>query len=487
MRENTENKTYINNRQLRLKKIFRRTVIALIAFLFVYCFLIAFPYAGPLRISDELRDSFNMDNFFGEEHIPEQVMILEDARESFYHRLNIIDRAQEEIFFVTFITHDGLSEDVFFAALLKAADRGVRVNLILDGRAGVPDGRIINAAQTHPNVYYFVFNPINLFRPHYINYSLHDKFLIVDNTYMITGGRNMGDRYFDIEGWGRNYFHDRDVLVYNTDPSTYGSIRESVEYCYRLMNIHYAQLRRQTSNRQIRRGREAKYELFAIYEDFIRGKPYIFDFDYSELTIPVYNITLLANPIYGTKKEPVIAFNFFMMAMNSNRIIMQSPYFIFTNRNLEYVRQVANHADEFVLFTDSKATNDYGFGFVGYRANRRNLVRTGLTIYERQYVDNHSFHHKTYLFGDRLTAIGSFNMDERSARISTETMLVIDSPEIFDIVYAYITANREISLQVGFDNRLILCGTIEPAHVSWGKRAYYHMMGFLLKPFRFLL
>ncbi|MCL2293250.1 MAG: phospholipase D-like domain-containing protein, partial [Spirochaetes bacterium] len=102
------------------------------------------PYAGDPIVSDELRNSFNMDNFFGESPIPERVKLLDCGWEAFTHRVNLISKAQQEIYFATFIFRRGTTPAIIIGALLSAADRGVRVNVIIDGKGNLMPRRYMD-------------------------------------------------------------------------------------------------------------------------------------------------------------------------------------------------------------------------------------------------------------------------------------------------------------------------------------------------------
>jgi len=137
-----------------------------------------------------------MEDFFGAYKIPERVMLLEAPQDAFFHRVNLISMAQEQILFTSYAINGGTTSDIIIGALLHAAERGVKVTVLHNAVGGAMPTRYINVLAAHDNIGVYRFNRFNLFAPQYGNAALHDKYMVVDNKYLIFGGRNIGDRYF---------------------------------------------------------------------------------------------------------------------------------------------------------------------------------------------------------------------------------------------------------------------------------------------------
>ena len=462
---------------------YKKTFIALcIAACVIIYFLIALlPYSGALYVSAETRASFAMENFFGQEIIPEQVMLLDNPQESFFHRVNLISNAQEQIFFASYVIHSGVSTDIIVGALLSAADRGVTVKIVTDGFTGNIPATYRNVLSGHENICLYRFNSFNFFRPQYANSSFHDKYMTVDNRYMILGGRNVGDKYFLPSGFTGRQSLDREVLVYNTDLAFSGIIAEVNDLFNETITSSYAS---SVSPRSSRNSEAERAHFIALYNAYKASLPPR-DFDYLSNTVGVYNITLLHDPIGSTKKESVIAYNLMMMTLNSERIIAQSPYLVMTNRTLEIFADTVRGRD-FTLLTNSLASTPNLPAFSSYYVNRRNILQTGITIYEFQ-ATNTSIHAKTYLFDGRLTVIGSFNLNERSIRSDTESVLVIDSREFHDLTLDVINGYMARSLRVAADNTYEPNDHVDAIPVSRRRRALYQVAGHLLRGVRFMI
>jgi len=445
-----------------------------------YALIVLSPYTGDVYVSEKTRIAFSIENFYSQHESTERVMLLEDPWDSFLHRVNLISKAKERILIASFAIHEGETSDIIVGALLSAADRGVDITIIVNAIGGAVPSRYMNVLSGHDNIVVYRFNRFEFFRPQFINAALHDKYMIVDDNLMILGGRNMGDKYYEPEGFVGRLSLDREVLVYNTNPDINGSIVEVTYYFNSKVTSERVFLNRRVS----RNIAEQKNYYINLYMKYRTNPISLYNFDYYANTTRTNRITLITNPIDTAKKESVVAYNLMMIARNSDVIVAQSPYIVLTNRNLNFFYETIRGRDV-TLSTNSLASTPNLPAFSAYYVNRRNILDTGITIYEFQSIEA-SLHSKTYLFDGRLTAIGSFNLNERSIRSDTESMLIIDSEEFHDIVLEAIEAQIAQSLRVGHDNRYEINSEVEAAPVSLGKRILYTSAGHLLRGFRFM-
>ena len=448
----------------------------------VLCILIyiavgLYPYTGSLYVSQATRDAFCINNFFGQQATPERVMLLDDPWGSFLHRVNLISAAQQHIYMATFAMHEGVTTDIIVGALLSAADRGVQVNIMANELVGGIPRNHRRLLAGHENINVYGFNRLNLLRPQRMNANFHDKYLIIDNTFMLLGGRNMGDKYYAPPCFTGRVSRDTEVLVYNTAPAHNGIISEVRE-----LFIEKAASPRATLVTPGRRNNTWEPPLRSEYKQHVRQ---LEDFCYYANTVPTNRITLITNGFLPNRKESIIAYNLKRIAMHSDRVIAMSPYMSMTNASTRHFAEMARGRCV-TLVTNSLASTPNLPAFSSYYVSRRHILRaTGIAIYEYQST-NTQLHGKMYLFDERLTAIGSFNLNERSMRSDTESMLVIDSPEFFDIALASINGYIAGSLRVGADNRYVLCNYVQPARVPRGKRTLYIIAGYLLRGFWFM-
>lgn len=219
----------------------------LVGVYFIYVFTISMVFFALYQPSLDETQVRNTSSFLSETHSVDRVAIVEERMFSAMTRLQLIDEAMESIQIAYYAVHQGLSSDLFYAALYEAAERGVKVELLLDGvfHNFYGDERItFEALSQHPNMTVRFYEPVHWLKPWTFNNRLHDKFMIIDGTYAIIGGRNIGDQYF-LESYDGGVVKDRDVLIINTGlPSSEASVISSFEiYFEKLFNHDYTQER----------------------------------------------------------------------------------------------------------------------------------------------------------------------------------------------------------------------------------------------------
>jgi len=144
---------------------------------------------------------------------------LQDPLEAFAGRVALIRNAQRTIDIQSYLWRNDTTGNLMLNELLNAADRGVRVRLLIDdnGLAGLD--ATLNALDSHPNIEVRLFNPFPIRKPKWLGYitdfervnrRMHNKTFTVDNQVTIAGGRNIGDEYFGATA--DNLFTDLDLL-----------------------------------------------------------------------------------------------------------------------------------------------------------------------------------------------------------------------------------------------------------------------------------
>jgi len=355
------------------------------------------------------------------------------------------------------------------------------VKILNDAVIGRKPSYYLNVLSAHENIDVYLFNQFEFFKPLYLNSSLHDKYMVMDKTFVILGGRNIEDRDFDPDCFDGKVSLDREVLVYNTDSEFNGSIASVREYFKSKINSDRAFLQRGKN----RNGgwQEQQNQYVNTYMQY-KERHVSCNFDYYSNTIRVNKITLVADPFHSARKESTIARHLVMLAQKSCTIIAQSPYVVLTNKHFKRFAEAVRDKD-FTILTNSLASTPNLPAFSSYYIDRKNLLTTGVNIYEYQSVQA-SLHGKTYLFDGRLTAIGSFNINERSIRFDAESMLMIEGEEFHDVTLKAIKSQISQSLRVGKGNKYDLSSGVEKAQVSLGKRILYVLAGCLLRVFRFM-
>ena len=157
-----------------------------------------------------------------------------------------------------------------------------------------------------------------------------------------------------------------------------------------------------------------------------KQKEWMEPIDYREITLPVNKVSLISNPTHIMAKEPVVFYTMTeLMRQAKEEVIFHTPYIICNDWMLEQLEQVCSAVEQVTMMTNSVANNGNPFGAMDYQKYKGEILETGVEILE--YDGGISYHGKCFTIDERISGIGSFNWDMRSAYLDTEVMLIIDS------------------------------------------------------------
>ena len=408
----------------------------------------------------------------------QRVRVLEHSDEALLWRLRLIGSAREEIIFSSFdLRADGSGQDVM-AALREAAARGVRVRVLVDGmnaRLNLQGSAALQELAAAENVEVRLYNPVDLLRPGEINYRMHDKYILVDGSLCLLGGRNTNDRFLSRTGQAEN--DDRDVLVYAPQPDEHCAVRQLENYFAAIWSLEET---RPVTGRDS--GGTALLERYAALRS---GWPKAFEpVDWSGATTPVDGVTLLHNPVSAENKTPELWDALVHLMEQGGDVLVQTPYLICSSAMYDDLRALGG-GREIAFVTNSVEGGANLFGCADYLGQKEKILGCGVEVYET--LCGHSLHTKAVLVGGRLSVIGSFNMDMRSAYLDTELMLVIDSPEINAQLRGVIADYQASSRLVRPDGTQTEGTAYVDVPLPAGKRALYGVLRYLVRPIRHLL
>ena len=274
---------------------------------------------------------------------------------------------------------------------------------------------------------------------------LHDKYLIVDEAAYVLGGRNTYDYFLGDQPGHKNY--DWDVLVWAADGKD--SLLQLACYFQQVWNsgvcTSFPSNAPWGKQRQVR---EAYGELALLYQRMQEEHPAWFRTeDYERRTVPVRRIRLLSNPTTRYAKEPVVCYGMTELMAAGKRVSLHTPYVICNHWMLERLKRVCAQAEQVSLMTNSVANNGNPFGAMDYQTHRGSLRAAGLRLME--YDSGISYHGKCAVVDDRISMVGSFNFDMRSAYIDTELMLVLDSEMFCRILRNSMSVYERDAIQTG--------------------------------------
>ena len=452
----------------------------------MYLFLVStFAYAIPAPVSEEKKEYFENKHFYSDTEGPDRIDLIETPTEAFEIRLNMIKNAKRNIIISYHAIHQGDTTNVFFGELLKAADNGVEVQIVLDAKAGSMSSNvkdILKNADAHENISFRRYNPAHFLKPWEFHSLLHDKYIIVDNEYLLLGGRNIGDKYYDPVSLDTSVVNDRDVFVWNSAQSENSVIYEVLDYFSMIWEDCEPLKNNGNQNNDLIN------TLYKSTESFKSDNPkfYVNTLeDYKNGTVRTNKISLLYNPINHMKKEPWVAYQVRQIALGAKEsVLLQTPYAT-GNKNLLKAMEAVSANVKTDMLTNSLASSPNFPAFSNYSSQRNKFVNTGVTIHELQSTD--SIHGKSLVIDDRLSIVGSLNMDDRSFYIDTETMLVIDSPEFSDILSEAINHYMDMSLVVGENNKYILSDSVKALPVPFTKTVIMFLASIISRLFQFLI
>ena len=383
-------------------------------------------------------DNNATDRFQGKEISQDRVVLLEDGSLAATARMDLIEQAKETIQIAYYTVHSGWFADAFFGSIIEAADRGVQVQLLLDGIFHNLKGKMKDTMYTfvqHPNIEIKYYEPLNLLKPWTWNNRLHDKLILIDNEYAIIGGRNIGDKYF-IQENQESAVKDRDVLIINSDQlDVDNSVVSDMKTYYNELWMHEFSKYpvQKLSKRQQRKGKDQKEWLLKNLQQLTHIHPNVFNqaINWDHLSIPTKKISFIHNPIQRLNKDPWVLSDITnVMKEAENSFTMESPYIIPTQKMMNHLDQISIPAENVTIMTNSIASTPNLLAFSGHIRHTDKIISNGFNLLE--YKGTGSIHGKTYIFDDRISMIGSFNADARSSFLSTESMVVIDSTEFAD-------------------------------------------------------
>jgi cardiolipin synthase C len=459
------------------------------ALLLLVCCLIA----APLRAQ---APAIPMDFIHGEIAAHEGqsgTYVLERGSDALVARAWLADNAVQSItvqYFIWSVDNIGL---LAMESLLRAAERGVKVRVIVDDLlVRLPDKTLL-AMALHPNIDIRIYNPkvsvgvplqrkvLNLlsdFRG--INQRMHDKTFVVDGKVAIAGGRNMATEYFDYNH-GYN-FRDRDALLFGEVVKPMADSFEafwasplSVPVEQLFDGIGLLKKRVHIRDAEVRQIYADLHTYAASKENFapeirnaITDLPSSFAAIARDVTWGRVDFIgdVPGKPDGKTPPgEPMrTAEALARLAESAQRsVVIQSPYLVLSDEAMAIFQRLRERGVTVRISTNSMASTDNLPAFSGYRNQREQLLALGLEIYEYKPVPEvrsalvrriaalkkeppvFALHAKTMVVDSRTTYIGTFNLDPRSQNLNTEMGVIVHSETLGDAVQKAI----EVDMQPG--------------------------------------
>ncbi|MFL5728578.1 MAG: phospholipase D-like domain-containing protein [Cytophagaceae bacterium] len=400
--------------------------------------------------------------------------VLEEGTGSLVTRAWLCENAEKSIdiqYFIFSVDNIGL---IACDYLVRAADRGVKVRILVDDIMVDAGTHEILTMDSHENISIKIYNPgtnlgknlfrkLNKFRTDFrgANQRMHNKTFTVDGKVVITGGRNIADEYFDFD---HEYnFRDRDVLLLG---KAAGDVQKSFnEFWESPLSVPVTDLISEKNSDFTDSSRFERLHQYACNpENFwpelreqISKLPGVFKtkLESGQLvwTGRVYFISDIPGKNDGTSGlggSGVCTDSLLSLVKQARKSIdIQSPYLITTQAGRDLFKEAVNRGVKVRILTNSLASTDNLEAFSGYQRDRKKLLKTGVQIFEFRpdaaerfkvmagglqekldYAPVFGLHAKSMVIDGKIAVIGTFNLDPRSANLNSECVTVIYSEKL---------------------------------------------------------
>lgn len=386
--------------------------------------------------------------------------LIQDGRTALLARLALAKHASHTLDVQYYLWHDDETGRLLARGLLEAADRGVRVRMLIDDihLAGRETGWA--ALDRHRNISIRIFNPfrvrawpslkrlIEVVREGgRLNHRMHNKAFIADQSMAIVGGRNIGDEYFAASPLAN--FRDMDLLALGPVVAEIGESFEKFWACSFSVPVRTIAPVRPTKRvvrrwyRKLRRLRLARGSLASYAEmgseELRKELESLLGRLHGGHATAVYDLPEKAG---GNATATVTSAIRSLADKVTRELLVESAYFIPDERTLAALAVLRARGVEVTLLTNSLASNDVIAAHAGYAVHRRRLLELGVRLFEvrsrvarlastvsgTQAGSQASLHSKAAVLDRQTVFIGTLNFDPRSLYINTEIGLVVESP-----------------------------------------------------------
>ena len=201
-------------------------------------------------------------------------------------------------------------------------------------------------------------------------------------------------------------------------------------------------------------------------------------------TIEANKITLINNGTEAGRKTPQVLQAIRYLTENADHVIIQTPYVICNGYMYDVLQRISDHAKlQIVLNAVEKGSNPWGC--TDYLNQKKKILETGADVYEL--MNDYPVHTKAVLIDDRLSVVGSYNLDMRSTYLDTELMLVIDSEKLSEQIYETESDYMEKSKEVLANGQETEGAKYQGKVLNRKKKLYYGVLRIIIRPLRQLL
>jgi len=379
-------------------------------------------------------------------------------------RIALVDHAKHSIDLQYYIFNNDPTGRLLAQRLLAAADRGVRVRILLDDINSGDAYSMLNALDMHPNIHVRLFNPFRTRHPSLLsraaqyllearrlNRRMHNKSFVVDGWVAIVGGRNIGDEYFDAS----NAVSFRDMDLIAIGPVVQAAAESFDRYWNCDAAFTLASLRERSPDRgqlereRVRLSRDARAFAQSDYAsavldhlprgatadregDWYWGRAEFVADEPEKVEVKVDDPSLRIGPRIAE-----------LLAAARSEVLLVSPYFVPGKKGTAFLTGLAQRGVATKVLTNSLASTDEPAAHAGYSHYRPELLRGGVQLFELLPVrgtpqpvtdegrsSGSTLHAKAAVIDRHWVFLGSMNMDPRSKLLNTEMGVIVDCPAL---------------------------------------------------------
>jgi putative cardiolipin synthase len=394
--------------------------------------------------------------------------------DGFLARVQMIDAAERTLDLQYFIFRGDETGRLLTEALLRAADRGVRVRVLIDDGDTLPGDEQIIALDGHPAIEIRIFNPFAyrghgrlrrhgefLFNVARLDYRMHNKLLVVDNAVALVGGRNIGNQYFQMDP--ESQFADDDVFAAGPIAAQLSATFD--EYWNSQFAIPAEALgrkKRTAAALAVHREQASEHRgqqlqpLKGSGVDYVKriatGEPYAGMISGQLPLVWAHAQVVCDSPDKKHVENGSLAGRLMTRPVGDaasaaqSELLMVTPFYIPANEEVQLLKDLRQRKVRVRILTNSLESAPELGAHSGYLHYRVALLEDGVELYEVRSLlgnargsgqtamlsryGNYSLHAKLFVFDRQKLFIGSMNFDQRSKRLNTEVGLIIDSPEL---------------------------------------------------------
>ena len=386
---------------------------------------------------------------------------IQDPKQAFAGRVALARAAERTIDIQSYLWHNDTTGTLMLNELFAAAQRGVRVRLLLDDNGITGLDNQLNRLDRHPNIEVRLFNPFVIRNPKWLGYitdfsranrRMHNKSFTVDNMVTISGGRNIGDEYFGATD--AELFTDLDMLcvgavvdAVSRDFDLYWQSNSSYPSSKILLPTEPTVLDKLDSEELT----AEQQERAAVYTTQVRESVFVQDFLSGNLQLQWTEVRMVSDdPAKGldeaSREDYLVAELRDFIAEPKFSLSVVSPYFVPTEKGVAFFSRLAKAGVNVQILTNSLEATDVAAVHSGYAKTRVELLKAGVKLFELKSSagvqktntkrnlmlgnSGSSLHTKTFSVDSSRVFVGSFNFDPRSVNLNTEMGFLIQSESL---------------------------------------------------------